>query len=182
MKTTDDDELVALARSKPEKGFKLLMARYAETVYWHVRRLLVSHDDAQDVTQETFVRVFRSLNQYRPQIGSSFRAWLFRIATNEALRQLDKRRDGMVSLDDSPAELNNITADSYVDFSDAEAVRLQQAILTLPAKQQLAFNLRYYNELRYDEIAAITGSTPQSAKVNYHLAKEKIIRFMQLSN
>lgn len=157
MKIKDDRELVAIAVKEPEKGFRWLMTKYKEPVYWHIRRLVVAHEDAQDATQETFVRIFRSLPDFKGEC--SFRSWIYRIATNEALRLLNQRRNDRVPLEDSLIELNNMMADEYVDYSDLEAIRLQQAILSLPTKQQLAFNLRYYNELGYDEIAAITGST-----------------------
>ena len=169
-----------MTAKEPEKGFRYLMAKYKDAVYWHIRRLVVSHNDAQDATQETFVRIFRSLKQFKGEC--SFRSWIYRIATNEALRLLNRRRGDRMSLDDSPAELNCMMADEYVDYSDLETVRLQQAILALPTKQQLAFNLRYYNELGYDEIAEITGSTPEGVKSNYHIAKEKIIKYMNLNN
>lgn len=180
MKMRDDKDLLAIIAQEPETGFRLLMAKYKETVYWHIRRLVVAHDDAQDATQETFVRIFRSLKQFKGEC--SFRSWLYRIATNEALRILSRHQNDRVSLEDSSPELNSMMADEYVDYSDLEAVRLQQAILALPTKQQLVFNLRYYNELGYDEIATITGSTADSAKSNYHIAKEKIIRYMNLNS
>ena len=91
---------------------------------------------------------------------------------------LERRRGERLSLDDQETEVCNLTADEYVDYSDLEAVKLQKAILSLPTKQQLAFNLRYYDELKYDEIAAITDSTAANVKANYHLAKEKIIKYM----
>lgn len=174
----DDRELVVIIAEEPEKGFRSLMAKYKEALYWHIRRLVVAHEDAQDATQETFVRIFRSLPDFKGEC--TFRSWVYRIATNEALRLLNQRRNDRVPLDDSPVELNRIMADEYVDYSDLETVRLQQSILALPTKQQLAFNLRYYNELGYDEIAEITGSTPESVKSNYHIAKEKIIKYMNL--
>lgn len=180
MEIRDDRELVAITTKEPEKGFRCLMAKYKEAVYWHIRRLVVAHEDAQDATQETFVRIFRSLPDFKGEC--SFRSWVYRIATNEALRILNQRRNDRVSLDDSLVELNSMTADEYVNYNDFEMVRLQQAILALPTKQQLAFNLRYYNELGYDEIAGITGSTPESVKSNFHIAKEKIIKYMNLNN
>lgn len=180
MEIKDDRELLAMTAKEPGKGFRCLMAKYKEAVYWHIRRLVVAHEDAQDATQETFVRLFRSLPDFKGEC--SFRSWVYRIATNEALRLLNQRRNDRVPLDDPPAELNRMMADEYVDYSDLETVKLQQAILSLPTKQQLAFNLRYYNELGYDEIAGITGSTPESVKSNYHIAKEKIIKYMNLNN
>lgn len=176
----DDKELVRLIAKDSETGFRCLMNKYKEAVYWHIRRLVVAHEDAQDATQETFVRVFRFLSDFKGEC--SLRSWIYRIATNEALRLLSCYKDKQVSLDESSGEWRGLMADEYVDYSDLEAVRLQKAILSLPTKQQLAFNLRYYNELGYDEIAAIIGSTVDGVKSSYHIAKEKIIKFMNANN
>lgn len=174
---TNEKEIVAALKEDPERGFRLLMARYKEAVYWHIRRLVVLHADAQDATQETFVRIFRSFGRFRGD--SSFTAWVYRIATNEALRLLESRKEGAVSLDGGGSEAaGGVMADEYVDYSDLEAVKLQKAILSLPTKQQLTFNLRYYDELGYEEIAAVTDSTVAGVKANYHVAKEKIIQYM----
>ena len=99
----DDRELMAIIAKEPEKGFRSLMAKYKEALYWHIRRLVVAHEDAQDATQETFVRIFRSLPDFKGEC--SFRSWIYRIATNEALRLLSQRRNDRVPLDDSPVEL-----------------------------------------------------------------------------
>lgn len=176
MATLNDTDIVLALKENAENGFRLLMARYKEAVYWHIRRLVVSHDDTQDAAQETFVRVFRSFSQFKGDC--SFGAWIYRIATNEALRILERRRNGQLSLDDPESGANGLMADEYVDYSDLEAVKLQKAILSLPTKQQLAFNLRYYDELGYDEIATITNSTVANVKANYHVAKEKIKKYM----
>lgn len=180
MVAQNDKDIISIIAKDPEKGFRILMARYKETVYWHIRRLVVSHADAQDATQEAFIRIFRSFSQFKGEC--SFTSWVYRIATNEALRLLNRYRDGRVPLDNTNEELNKMMADDYVDYSDLETVKLQKAILALPTKQQLAFNLRYYDELGYDEIAEITGSTADNVKSNYHIAKEKIIKYMHLNS
>ena len=174
---TDDNQIIPLIRENAEKGFRLLMAKYKEPVYWHIRRLVVSHADAQDATQDTFLRIFRSFSQYSGE--GSFKAWIFRIATNEALRLLGRNQGKtMLSLDETPLAALTIKADDYFVYGNTEAIRLQEAITALPAKQQLAFNLRYYDELSYREIAAVTDSTEATVKANYHFAKEKIIKYM----
>lgn len=180
MKEINDGELVKLAMKQPEKGFRMLMDKYREAIYWHIRRLVVDYDDAQDATQETFIRVFRFLHQFKGDC--SFRSWVYRIGTNEALRIIEQRRCDQLSLDEASEAANGVMADEYVDYTDLEAVRLQQAIQALPTRQQLAFNLRYYDELGYDEIARIMESSTDAAKSNYHLAKEKIIKFMKANN
>ncbi len=172
----DDKTIIQAIRGRTEAGFRLLMQKYKQPIYWHIRRLVVLHDDAQDATQEVFIRAFRSFNQLKDE--KSLEGWLYRIATNEALRLIASRKQNQVSLEDGENEVQCVMADSYIDYSNLEAVRLQKAILTLPTKQRVAFNLRYYDELSYEDIAEIIGSTPSSAKMNYHIAKEKIIKYM----
>nr|WP_287574232.1 RNA polymerase sigma factor [Prevotella sp.] len=172
----NDNGIMEALKQSPEDGFRMLMMRYQEPVYWHIRRLVVSHDDAQDASQETFVRIYRSFGNYRGDC--TLRSWIYRIATNEALRIISKRRQEVVSMESETTGVNLIQGDDYIDFSDKVAVQLQKAILLLPPKQQLAFNLRYYDELGFDEIAKIADSTPTSIKASYHVAKEKIIKYM----
>lgn len=175
--TIDDKTIIQAIREKSEAGFRLLMQKYKQPIYWHIRRLVVAHDDAQDATQEAFIRIFKSFDKFRDE--NSFRGWIFRIATNEALRLIDSRRQENVSLETDSNGANRIMADNYVDYTDVEAVKLQKAIHSLPPKQQAAFNLRYYDELSYEEIAEATGSTASSVKMNFHIAKEKIIKYMK---
>lgn len=176
MKIDQEEIAVQLARN-PEKGFRMLVAAYSEKVYWHVRRLLVNHHDAEDVTQEIFVKIFHSLSSLREP--GALTGWIFKIATNESLRFLQKRRPETLPLEADLAEAHQVAADEYVDYTDLEAVKLQQAIHRLPPRQQAAFNLRYYDELSFEEIARITDSTPSNVKVNYHIAKHKVIDYMK---
>lgn len=173
----DDSEIIRAIRHDAESGFRILMKDNWESVYWHIRRLVIHHADAQDATQETFIRIFRSFDSFKGD--SSLKVWIYRIATNEALRLIGKRRDNIISLEDSESsEVRTIADEEYVNYTDIEAVKLQNAILSLPTKQQLTFNLYYYDELGYEEIANIIGSTPSSVKASYHIAKEKIVRYM----
>ena len=174
--TIEDKDIIRTIREERETGFRLLMRKYKQPIYWHIRRLVVAHDDAQDATQEAFIRIFRSFEKFRDD--NSFRGWIFRIATNEALRLIASRKQEQLSLEEDENGANHIMADNYVDYSDLEAVKLQKAILSLPTKQQVAFNLRYYDELSYQEIAEATDSTTSAVKMNFHIAKEKIIKYM----
>lgn len=171
----DSDILLSIKRNS-ETGFRLLMSIYREPVYWHIRRMVVHHADAQDATQETFIRVFRSISKFKGD--SSLKVWIYRIATNEAIRQMGKMHEDCLAVDDDHSEARQLIAEEYVNFEDAEAVKLQNAILSLPPKQQLAFNMRYYDEMDYNEIAKVIGSTMSSVKASYHIAKEKIIKYM----
>lgn len=172
----EDKDIVRAIREKSEMGFRLLMQKYKQPIYWYIRRLVVAHDDAQDATQEAFIRIFRSFDKFRDD--NSLRGWIFRIATNEALRLIDSRKQEQISLEEDKNGANHIMADNYVDYSDLEVVKLQKAILSLSTKQQATFNLRYYDELSYKEIAEAISSTPSAAKMNFHIAKEKIIKYM----
>ena len=173
----NDTDIINAMRRDPENGFRILMKEKWESVYWHIRRLVIHHNDAQDATQETFIRLFRSFAKFKGD--SSLKVWIYSIATNEALRLIGKRRNDIISIDDDNVSNVRMIADTeYVNYADAEAVKLQNAILSLPSKQQLTFNMRYYDELEYDEIARIIESTPSSVKASYHIAKEKIIKYM----
>lgn len=165
MDSKDENLLISIMKQDIEHGARLLMSKYKEPIYWHIRRLVVSHDDAQDAAQETFVRIFRSFRQFKGDC--SFKTWIYQIATHEALRLVERQRKKQISIDDPNSGSKELMAEEYVDYSDLEAVKLQ-----------LAFNLRYYDEMEYDEIVRISGSTAANVKANYHIAKEKIIKYM----
>lgn len=173
-----DQEILAALDSDRQAGFRLLVRRFQESLYWHIRRMVVGHADAEDVLQETLLRAFRGLDGFKRD--SQLRTWLMRIATNEALRHLDRNANSGNHLAlDADTNAVQLPADEHFDYSDLEAVKLQQAIHSLPPKQQVTFNLRYYDELDYEEIARITESSASTAKVNYHLAKQKIIQHLK---
>ena len=172
----DDNDIYTSMRRNPESGIRMVMRKYGEPVYWHARRMLVSHDDAQDAVQETFLKVFRSFHSLKE--AKALRSWIYRIATNEALRIIERNKTPRLlteSIDDSATD---IAATDYTDYTDLEAVKLQKAILSLPPKQQATFNMRYYDEMEYPQIAEAMETTVSTVKVNYHLAKEKIIKYM----
>lgn len=170
--TIADNDIIAEMRRQPEQGFRLLMRKYREPVYWHIRRMVVTHADAQDAAQETFVRIFKSRDSYRG--NTSFAAWIYRIATNEALRLISKRHDNVDMEREGTNLLYQMPADNYINIADTEAVNMQRAILALPPKQQVVFNMRFYDEMEYGDIAAATDSSVAAVKMNYHLAKEKV--------
>ena len=170
--TIADNDIIAEMRRQPEQGFRLLMRKYREPVYWHIRRLVVTHADAQDAAQEAFVRIFKSMDSYRG--NTSFAAWIYRIATNEALRLISKRHDNVSMEQEGTNLLDQMPADNYINIADTEAVNMQRAILALPPKQQVVFNMRFYDEMEYGDIAAATDSSVAAVKMNYHLAKEKV--------
>ena len=147
----------------------MLAEQFQEPLYWHIRRLVVGHHDSEDVTQEAFVRIFRGLPRFKNH--SSLTTWVYRIATNESLRWL--RRNAGKSKELLSGE-GHYPQEEYINYDDLEAIALQRAIAQLPRKQQLIFNLCYYDELDYEQVATIVGGSPSAAKANYHLAKKRI--------
>ena len=173
----NEDKIRETCLADPERGFCLLVEKFKSPIYWHIRRMVVSHEDAEDVLQETFIRIFRYMDDFRQE--SSLSTWIYRIATNECTRFLNRRKELSVSTEEVQAELmNKLMASEYVDYDNAMEVKFQQAILTLPEKQRLVFNLRYYDELKYEEISRITDTKVETLKANYYFAKEKIKEYM----
>ena len=168
----NENKIREACASNRDRGFKMLMDSFQMPIYNYIRRLVVSHEDAEDVLQEVFIDQFRE--------ESSLSTWIYRIATNESLRLLNGRKDeGVVSAEDVQEELmGKLKASDYIDYENELAVKFQEAILSLPEKQRLVFNLRYYDELEYEEIARVLDSKVDTLKVNYHYAKEKIKEYI----
>ena len=136
----NEDKIRKACSSDRERGFRLLVDSFQEPIYNYIRRMVVSHEDAEDVLQEVFIRVFRHLDQFRNE--SSLSTWIYRIATNECLRLLNSRKEEVISAEDVQEELmSKLKASDYVDYEDELAVKFQEAILTLPEKQRIVFNL-----------------------------------------
>ncbi|MEJ8801867.1 RNA polymerase sigma factor [Pontibacter sp. H249] len=178
MVTTTDEEILSLFREQSTKseGFTLLMNKYNERIYWHIRRLVVSHDDAQDVLQETFINVYKGLDGFSGE--SKLYTWLYRIATNECLRLFRNKKKFLVAEGEVNEKLINQLHESTTTDVDQLLVTFQEAILRLPEKQQLVFNMRYYDELSYEEISQILDSSVATLKTNYHYASSKIKEYM----
>lgn len=173
----NEDRIRKTYSSNPQKGFKMLVDAFQEPIYNYIRRMVVSHEDAQDILQEVFIRVFRHWEQFRQE--SSLGTWIYKIATNECLRLLNGRKEEVVSSEEVKEELiGKLKASEYVDYENELAVKFQEAILSLPEKQRIVFNLRYYDELEYEEIAHIMESKVETLKVNYHYAKDKIKEYI----
>lgn len=156
-----------------ERGFRLLMSQYRERLYWHIRRLVLVHEDADDVLQNTFIKIYRGILQFEGK--SKLYTWLYRIATNEAITHLQsKARHASASLDDSTVLVTNrLQADEWFDGDEIQ-VRLQKAIVQLPEKQRLVFNLRYYEEMPYEEMSAMLDTSVGALKASFHHAVKKI--------
>lgn len=176
----DDKELLMAFRipATREKAFTNLIKKYQEKLYWHLRRLVVDHDDTNDVLQNVFIKVWNGLDNFRED--SQLFTWLYRISTNEGLSFLEQqKRRGTVSFSDVEEGLSNkVKADAHFDASKLEW-RLQVAIQQLPEKQRLVFNLRYFDEMPYAEMSKILDTSEGALKASYHHAAKKIEEFIR---
>jgi RNA polymerase sigma factor (sigma-70 family) len=176
----DDKELLHQFKQleTKEKAFTAIIKKYQEKLYWHVRRMVVDHDDANDVLQNVFIKVWKGLENFRED--SQLYTWLYRIATNESLTFLDQQKKrASVSMDESDAGLSNkIKADEGFDANKLEW-KLQLAIQQLPDKQRAVFTLRYYDEMPYEEMSRVLETSEGALKASYHHAVKKIEDFIR---
>jgi RNA polymerase sigma-70 factor (ECF subfamily) len=172
---TSDTELLVQFRNPitKEKAFTAIIKKYQEKLYWHVRRMVVEHEDANDVLQNVFVRVWNGLENFRED--SQLYTWLYRIATNECLTYIEQQKKrSSVALDEVESGLSNkIKADSHFDANRLEW-KLQLAIQQLPEKQRVVFNLRYYDEMPYEQMSKVLETSEGALKASYHHAVKKI--------
>ena len=170
-----EENLIAQLKSNAVEAFDLLIEQYGDRLYWHIRHIVVQHEEAEDVLQETFTRAYLSISGFRGETESSLTAWLYRIATTLSINVLRKRKRGIFSsLDSVRGDLLATFEHEVEPSADEIIVRLQKAILALPTKQRLVFNMRYYDELSFEEISQITGQSVSTLKTNYHYAVQKI--------
>jgi len=174
-----DEELLVLFQNPETRrnAFNQLVRKYQQKVYWLVRKMVVDHDDANDITQDAFIKAWTALENFRGD--AKFYTWLYRIASNEAINFLNKKRKRFfIPIHDIENELSEkLEADPLVS-GDVIQLKLQKAILKLPDKQRLVFNLKYFEELPYEEIAQITGTSVGALKASYHWATKKIEDFL----
>ena len=156
-----------------EAGFKILIKEYQQPLYWHIRKIVFDHEDADDVLQNTYIKVFKNIKNFRGE--SKLFSWMYRIATNEALTFIKQksRKLGLSINEFNEKQVNQLEADVYFE-GDAIALKLQLAVANLPEKQRLVFNLKYYEELKYDEISEILETSVGALKASYHQAVKKI--------
>ncbi|MEZ4841417.1 MAG: RNA polymerase sigma factor [Flavobacteriaceae bacterium] len=160
-----------------EQAFRKLMSEYKERLYWHIRKIVISHDDADDVLQNTFIKVYKNINTFKAE--SKLYSWMYRIATNEAITFINKRaKEKNIDVSELQYKLaENLEADVYFD-GDEMQLQLQKAIATLPQKQQLVFNMRYFDEMKYDDMSEILETSEGALKASYHHAVKKIESFL----
>jgi len=174
-----DQELIEGLKSERRKdaAFNNLVLKYQERLYWHIRKIVMNHDDADDVLQNTFLKIWKNIGSFREE--STLFTWLYRIATNESITFLNqKKRHTIAPLNETGDFLKqNLEADEYFDGDDIQK-KLQQAILTLPDKQRLVFNMRYFDEMPYQEMSEILETSVGALKASYHHAAKKVEEFL----
>jgi len=177
--TTQDSELLFQFRDPltKDRGFTAIIKKYQEKLYWHIRRIVVSHEDANDVLQNVFIRVWNGLSNFRED--AQLYTWLYRIATNECLTFLDQqKKKATVSMNEVESGLSNkILADKYFDSTKLEW-KLQLAIQHLPDKQRIVFNLRYFDDMPYEEMSRVLETSQGALKASYHHAVKKVEEFI----
>ena len=158
--------------------FEDLVSQYKERLYWHIRHILKSHDDTDDVLQNVFIKVFKNIHKFKGE--SQLYSWLYRIATNEAITHLNKNAKRLKISNQEAQELaiKNLEADVYFE-GDSIQLKLQKAIATLPEKQQMVFNMKYFQELKYSEMSSILETSEGALKASYHIASKKIESYLK---
>jgi RNA polymerase sigma factor (sigma-70 family) len=174
----DKEILEKFAREESRNvAFNQLVRKYQQKVYWHIRKMVIDHDDADDLTQDVFIKVWKHLGNFRQD--AQLYTWLYRIATNECLSFLKiKKRKFFLPINDVAAELAAKLDHSDHLNGDEIQLKLQKALLKLPDKQRLVFNMKYYDELKYEEISEILGTSVGALKASYHLAVKKIEEYV----
>ena len=171
------DDSTILQKFENEKtrheAFSLLLDKYQQKIYWHIRRMVINHDDADDLVQDVFIKVWKNLINFRQD--AQLYTWLYRIASNECITFLNKKRTrNNVSIDDISEQLSQSLNEENYFSGDAIQKKLQAALLTLPDKQKLVFNMKYYEDMKFQEISDVLGTSVGALKASYHIAVKKI--------
>ncbi|MFV9550320.1 RNA polymerase sigma factor [Algibacter sp. PT7-4] len=175
----NEEQLLEQLKSKTHKNqaFKVLLNLYKERLYWHIRNIVKSHDDTDDVLQNTFIKIFKNIDNFKGD--SKLFSWMYRIATNESITYINKKAKRLQISNEEVQKLtiNNLTSDVYFEGDEIQ-LKLQQAIATLPEKQQLVFNMKYFEDLKYKDISEILETSEGALKASYHIAVKKIEAYL----
>lgn len=178
----NEEEILNLLKNEEtqRKAFTMVVERYREQLYWQIRRIVLSHDDANDILQDTFIKAWTNINLFRGD--AKMATWLYRIAMNECITFLNKQKAQIeVSLDNPDAGMvQKLDGDIYFNGDKAQRL-LQEALLTLPVKQRMVFNMKYYQEMKYEEMSDIFGTTVGALKASYFHAVKKIQKYIELN-
>lgn len=165
-------------KTTSEEAFRELISTYKERLYWHIRTIVKDHDDSDDILQNTFLKIYRNIDQFKGD--SKLYSWMYRIATNESITFLNKKAKRMkISSEEMQNQIiDNLESDVYFEGSEIQ-LKLQKAIATLPDKQQQVFNMKYFEELKYREMSEILDTSEGALKASYHHAVKKIEEFLK---
>ena len=160
-------------------GFNLLVSTYQQRLYWHIRKMIIDHDDTDDLLQDVFIKVWNNIDKFRED--SNLFTWIYKIATNECLNFLKRKKTRfLLPIGDNSNELiDKLKSSSYISGSEVQ-LKLQKALLKLPDKQRLVFNMKYFDDMKYDEISRITETSIGGLKASYHIAVKKIEKYIKL--
>ncbi len=174
----DEEKIVPLLRDEKTRSlaFTQVVNQYKERLYWQIRRMVLSHDDTDDILQNTFVKAWMGLDSFRGDAKLS--TWLYRIATNETMNFLDKDRKRNASIDEESGVAQQLESDPYFDGDETQR-QLQEAIASLPMRQRQVFNMRYFEEMKYEDISLTLNISVGALKASYHHAARKIAEFFQ---
>lgn len=165
-----------LKKGKNKQAFEAIVTAYSERLYWHIRRMLHYHADADDVLQNTYIKIWKNIGSYRGD--AKIYTWLYRIATNEALAHIRSKKNlQLVGDEDAPAEYQHLSGDIYFD-AEAASAKLAEAVAALPDKQRAVFSLKYFEEMKYEEMAEVLNTSVGALKASYHHAVKKIRDFL----
>jgi RNA polymerase sigma-70 factor, ECF subfamily len=172
-----DQDIFDILKSDTGKGFRIVVERYSSRLYWHIRRLVILHEDADDALQNTFMNAWKNIENFRSE--SSLYTWLYTIATNESLALINKRKkNSSISLDDLEGYFaSSREGSTWFDGDDAQK-RLQNAILQLPEKQRIVFNLKYFDDMTYEDMSKVLKTSVGALKASYHHAVKKIENYI----
>lgn len=179
------DEEVLIGQLKDpqtrEASYRTLVSTHKERLYWHIRKIVLNHEDTDDILQNTFIKVFKHIDSFKGD--SKLYSWMYRIATNESITFLNKKAKQMnTDLSDLQEQrVQNLKADVYFDGDEIQ-LKLQKAIISLPQKQQLVFNMRYFDEMKYEEISDILDTSVGALKASYHHARKKIESLLMIKD
>ena len=161
-------------------AFSAIVEEHSESIYWHVRRMVLAHDDANDIVQNTFVKAWINIGSFQGK--SKISTWFYRIAVNETLTFLNKNQNALVSLDTPEGAVAEMLESDTYFCGDSADVMFQEAVARLPEKQRLVFNMKYFSEMKYEEISEVLGTSVGALKASYHIAVKKIEEYLNQTN
>lgn len=173
----DETELLLLLEKDVNNGFRLLVKRYSQPIYWHIRKIVYTHADADDITQNVFIKVFQNLSGFKR--NSSLKTWIYKIATNESLNFINSAAQKKnIRSDELVIQLSSQLKDDNFFNGDEIQFKLQQAIAELPEKQRIVFNMKYFDDIKYEDMSEILETSVGALKSSYHHASKKVEQFL----